>query len=94
MWGGAAHTPVNTKEMTPLRPEHAGSIAVLIITHILQIVTEVEVIVRLWVDNSEVLRRIETQDVTELTLDYDLYIYSTASRGNYKATRTTMIQQF
>ena len=73
MWGGAAHTPGNTKEMTPLRPEHAGSIAVLIIIHILHTLTKVEVSVKLWVDNSEVLRRIATQDVNELALDYDLW---------------------
>ena len=36
MWGGAATTPGSIEEMASQRAEHAGSIAVLIMLHILQ----------------------------------------------------------
>ena len=41
IWGGAAETSGNIQEMTPLRSEHAGSIAIIIILHILQMITKV-----------------------------------------------------
>ena len=72
IWGGGAETSGNIEEMSPLRSEHAGSIAIIIILHILQIVTDSDLSVELWVDNAEVLRRTTTEDVSAMALDYDL----------------------
>lgn len=59
--------------MTPLRSEHVGSIAIIIILHILQMVTKVDLDVEIWVDNAEVMRRVTATDVSPVALDYDLF---------------------
>ena len=73
IWGGAAETSGNTQEMTPLRSKHAGSIAIIIILHILQNVTRVRLDVELWIDNAEGIRRASAMDVSPVALDYDLF---------------------
>ena len=74
IWGGAAETSGNAAEITPLRSEHAGSIAIIILLHILQTVTKVKLQVEIWVDNAEVIRRVTATNVSAVALDYDLFM--------------------
>ena len=59
--GGAAMTPGNYSEMSSLRCEHAGALAVLLVLYAFQLylgqdtVQSVDVVI--WLDNAEVLRR-------------------------------------
>ena len=57
IWGGGVRTVGNRKEMIPLRAEPSDSIATIMVLHILQVVTNINLQVELWIDNAEVLRR-------------------------------------
>ena len=59
--------------MTSLRTEHAGSLAVIIVLHIIQEVLGLNFVVELWVNNADVIRRITTKEVDQIVLDFDLY---------------------
>ena len=72
IWGGSATTCGNAIEMSSLRAEHAGSIAIVIILHILHQITKIPVQVELWVDNAEVLSRRLMKEVPPMIMDYDL----------------------
>ena len=81
IWGGAATTPGNIEEMTSQRAEHAGSAAVFIILHVLQLTIKRSFTVIIWVDNVEVVRRGKrgTTDLAwreTLVLDYDLWNFT------------------
>ena len=81
IWGGAATTPGNREEMSSQRAEHAGSIALMLVMHILHQVVNKAFSVTLWVDNDEVVRRGLARDASlqwkdTLVLDYDLWMVS------------------
>ena len=80
--GGAAMTPGNYSEMSSLRCEHAGALAVLLVLYAFQLylgqdtVQSVDVVI--WLDNAEVLRRAQRSRRGKkikdaLVLDYDLW---------------------
>ena len=74
IWGGAAATEGNQVKMSPLRSEHAGALAIIIVLHILHNVTKVDLKAELWVDNAEVIRRVTATDISAEALDYDLHM--------------------
>ena len=59
--------------MTSVRAEHVGSIAIILLVHILQQVLKADIQMKLWVGNPEVIRRMSEEEVKPLELDYDLY---------------------
>jgi hypothetical protein len=93
MWGRAAMTPGNSSEMSSLRCEHAGAMAILLVLYIFQVYlgedTVQDMDVSIWLDNAEVLRRAQrssrcekTKDV--LVLDFDLWAEMEALVGRLK----------
>ena len=55
IWGGAAPTLGNKKDISLLRAEHKGSIAVMILLFALQSVLNLDSELEAWVDNAEVI---------------------------------------
>ena len=93
MWGRAAMTPGNSSEMSSLRCEHAGAMAILLVLYTFQVYlgedTVQDMDVSIWLDNAEVLHRAQrssrcekTKDV--LVLDFDLWAEMEALAGRLK----------
>ena len=76
---GAAPTPGNKDEMTSLRAELAGALCILIILYAMQQISgEKFRTVSIWIDNEEVLRRVQTPAIAPywnaaMALDFDLW---------------------
>ena len=77
--GGSAPTPGNLSEMTSLRTELAGAIAILLVLYAFQEVTSSTFpLITIWIDNLETLRRQQTPLANQtwrdmFALDFDLW---------------------
>ena len=77
IWGGSAPTAGNKFEMSSLRAEHAGALAIFFVLHALQVVLKMDFSVELWIDNAEVLQRMNQDTVLDfMALDYDMWMAS------------------